>query len=98
MSGPEDFSPALQLPINTCPGEVSKAELTIKKLLFNIVVVSESPVLILASGVLSSKSMEELGFILRPRVSILSHRRTSLTRLIKNEPESWGLTDADSPR
>lgn len=76
MSGPEDFSPALQLPINTCPGEVSVAELTIKKLLFNIVDVSESPILTLASGVLSTKSVEELGFILRPGVSILSRKRT----------------------
>lgn len=65
---------ALRLPTSACPGEASTAELIIKKLLFNIVYVSASPLLTLANG----KSMEELGFILGDVVSILSHRRPSL--------------------
>lgn len=49
----------LWLPTSARPGEASTAELIIKKLLFNIVYVSESPLLTLANG----KSVEELGFI-----------------------------------
>lgn len=39
-----------------CPSETSMAELTIKMLLFNIVIVNESLLLTLANGELSSKS------------------------------------------
>ena len=56
-----------------CPSETSMAELTIKMLLFNIVIVNESLLLTLANGELSTSQVEERGFILRDLEFPFSH-------------------------
>lgn len=58
-----------------CPGEASTAERINKMLLFNVVDVNESLLLTLANGELSSKSVEEPGFILGDLEFPFSHTK-----------------------